>query len=85
MNRRKLLLKLSRGEIRNVAFNSLTNLVEGFGFTLARTSGSHHIYSHPGTPELVNLQNVKGQAKPYQILQLLKLVERYNLELEDKT
>ena len=85
MNRRKLLLKLSRGEIRNVAFNNLTNLVEGFGFTPARTSGSHHIYSHPGIPELVNLQNVKGQAKPYQILQLLKLVERYNLELEDKT
>lgn len=85
MNRRKLLLKISRGEIRNIAFNNLTNLVEGFGFKLARTSGSHYIYSHPGIPELVNLQNVKGQAKPYQILQLLKLVERYNLELEDET
>ena len=34
-------------------------------------------------PELVNLQNVKGQAKPYQMRQFLKLVEKHNLKLED--
>jgi len=34
-------------------------------------------------PELVNLQNVRGQAKPYQMRQFLKLVEKHNLELED--
>jgi predicted RNA binding protein YcfA (HicA-like mRNA interferase family) len=60
----------------------LTNLVEGFGFKLDRISGSHHIYSNPGIPELVNLQEVKGKAKPYQIRQLLKLIERYSLNLE---
>jgi hypothetical protein len=27
---------------------------------------------------------VDGQAKPYQIRQFLKLVEQYNLRLEDK-
>jgi len=37
----------------------------------------------PDVHELVNLQNVKGQAKPYQVRQCLKLVERYNLRLED--
>jgi len=31
----------------------------------------------------LNLQEVKGEAKPYQIRQLLRLVERYNLELEE--
>ena len=31
---------------------------------------------------LLNLQDVNGQAKPYQVRQLLKLVERYNLKLE---
>ncbi len=35
-----------------------------------------------GIPELVNLQEVGGQAKPYQIRQVLRLVERYNLLLE---
>jgi hypothetical protein len=34
---------------------------------------------------LVNLQNVNGQAKPYQIRQLLRLIERYNLQMEDGT
>jgi predicted RNA binding protein YcfA (HicA-like mRNA interferase family) len=58
-------------------------LVEAFGFRLSRTSGSHHIFIHPNVKELVNLQNVKGQAKPYQVRQFLKLVERYNLELEE--
>jgi len=32
--------------------------------------------------ELVNLQNVKGQVKPYQIRQFMELVERYALNLE---
>ena len=36
-------------------------------------------------PELVNLQDVGGEAKPYQIRQVLRLVERYNLQLEDRS
>ena len=34
-------------------------------------------------PELVNLQDIGGEAKPYQIRQVLRLIERYNLKLED--
>jgi len=66
-----------------VKFSDMVALIEAFGFRLSRVSGSHHIYVHADIPELVNLQNVDGQAKPYQIRQLLKLVERYNLLLED--
>jgi len=58
-------------------------LVRAFGFRLSRISGSHHIFTHPRIPELVNLQDVRGQAKPYQVRQFMKLVERYNLQLED--
>ncbi|MEM7481065.1 MAG: type II toxin-antitoxin system HicA family toxin [Acidobacteriota bacterium] len=83
MKPRKLLVKLVRGDLQNVAFRDVQRLVEAFGFSLARISGSHHIYSHPGIPEMLNLQEVKGQTKPYQLRQLLKLVERYNLTLED--
>jgi hypothetical protein len=46
-------------------------------------SRGHHIFSHPGVPELVNLQEVRGEAKPYQVRQFLRLVERYNLLLEN--
>lgn len=83
MNRKKLLQRLSRGSLHNVRFADLTGLAEGFGFTLVHVSGSHHIFTHPAIPELVNLQEVGGQAKPYQIRQFLRLVERYNLTLED--
>jgi hypothetical protein len=59
-------------------------LVEGFGFRLSRTEGSHHIFVHPDIPELANLQEVKGQAKPYQMRQFLTLIERHSLKLENK-
>ncbi len=84
MKRRKLLRRLSEGQLKNVAFGDMINMVEGFGFQLVRISGSHHILTHPDIPELVNLQEVKGEAKPYQIRQFLRLIERYNLRLEDE-
>jgi predicted RNA binding protein YcfA (HicA-like mRNA interferase family) len=83
MNRRRLLRKLASGSLKNVAFRDLRNLIEGFGFRLDRVTGSHHIFVHPNIPELVNLQEVKGEAKPYQIRQFLRLVERHNLRLEE--
>ncbi len=45
-------------------------------------AGGHHIFGHPDIPELVNLQEVGGQAKPYQLRQFLRLVERYNVKME---
>ena len=51
---------------------------------LRRTDGSHHVFVHPDVRELLNLQEIRGQAKPYQIRQFLRLVERYALSLEDE-
>jgi len=82
LNRRKLLKRLSEGAVQNVTFSDFRNLVEGFGFVLRRRNGSHHVFARPGIAEMVNLQNVAGQAKPYQIRQFLRLVERYNMALE---
>jgi predicted RNA binding protein YcfA (HicA-like mRNA interferase family) len=83
MNKRLLLRSLLAGS-KNVRFTDMVGLVEAFGFRLARISGSHHIFVHPSISELVNLQNVSGQAKPYQIRQFLKLMEKYDLKLEDE-
>jgi hypothetical protein len=85
MNRKKLLGRLSRGELRNVGFSDMVGLVGGFGFTLDRVRGSHHVFKHPLVPELLNLQEVNGEAKPYQIRQFLRIVERHNLRLEDES
>jgi predicted RNA binding protein YcfA (HicA-like mRNA interferase family) len=80
--KQKLLAKVLAGS-KNIAFADAVLLVEAFGFTLARVSGSHHIFEHPDVAAIVNFQNVKGQAKPYQIRQFLRIVEEYNLTLDD--
>jgi predicted RNA binding protein YcfA (HicA-like mRNA interferase family) len=83
MKRRKLLQKALFSP-QNVRFSEMVTLAEAFGFRLARVKGSHHVFVHPQVRELVNLQDVDGKAKPYQIRQFLRLVERYNLTMEDE-
>lgn len=81
MSKEKLLRKLVSGS-RNIRFTEIQSAAELFGFRLDRISGSHHIYTHSGIAELLNLQNVKGKAKPYQVKQLILLIEKYNLHME---
>jgi hypothetical protein len=56
-------------------------VANAFGFVHARISGSHHIFNHPNLPGMLNFQPDGHQAKPYQIRQLVKLVEKYGLTL----
>jgi hypothetical protein len=43
-----------------------------------------NVAAHSDIPQLINLQSVRGQAKPYQVRQLMRLVERYDLRLRDR-
>lgn len=83
MNPRKLLRQALQSP-NNLRFSEALQLAEAFGFRHVRTSGSHHILACAGIPQLVNLQEVGGKAKAYQVRQLLKLVETHNLTLRDK-
>ena len=83
MNPRRLLKKLRQDELANVRFTDLTRLVETLGFELARIRGSHHVYSHPDIPAILNLQNVRGEAKPYQIRQVLRTMTQHGLDITD--
>ena len=83
MSLRKRFQKLLRTP-HNVRFSELTAIVRAFGFDLLRVSGGHHIFGRPGLEEQLNLQNVRGKAKPYQVRQFLKLVETYNLRLPNE-
>ena len=82
MNNRRLLLRLLNGRMQNVAFGDAERLVIALGFSEVRTRGDHHIYAHPAADALLNLQPYRGEAKPYQLRQLLDLIERYDLKLE---
>ena len=79
----KRTLGKARTSPASLRFSETRALAEAAGFHLSRVSGSHHIFTHPGLPELLNLQEVHGMAKPYQVRQLLRLMERYNLLVQD--
>lgn len=83
MRTKKLLRRMTAGDHSNVKFVDLQRLVEACGFELDRVSGSHHIYTHPTATVTLNLQVVAGQAKPYQVRQFLRLIQRYDLLPED--
>lgn len=82
MNTRRLLARIAAGNLKNVSFGDFQDLLTGFGFVLVRRNGSHHISRHSTVGAMVNIQDVKGEAKPYQIKQALAIVERYRLRLE---
>jgi len=68
---------------KNVRFEHLCNLVQRFGFRFRGGKGSHRIFVREGVEELLNLQNAGGKAKPYQVRQFIKLVDKYNLQEEE--
>ena len=79
----KILARLLSGS-KNIAFLEFVSLLEGYGFELDRIRGSHQIYTHPDVSELIAIQpRHDGKAKPYQLRQFMKLVEAYNLELNE--
>ncbi len=82
MKKRKILAKVLSGS-KNIRFDEFVALLEGFGFIFQRTTGSHHIFAHSQIARPFPIQNVKGKAKPYQVDQLMKLVEEYDLLLEE--
>jgi hypothetical protein len=84
VNPRALLARLSAGHLRNVAFRDALALTAAFGFAVVRIEGSHHILKHADVPEFLNMQDVRGEAKPYQLRQFLRLVKRYDLRLRDE-
>jgi predicted RNA binding protein YcfA (HicA-like mRNA interferase family) len=83
LKEKKLLKKILAGS-KNISFRDFVSLLQAFGFQLSRTHGSHHIFQHTGIRELINIQNVRGQAKPYQIKQFLELIEKNDLQIGEK-
>jgi predicted RNA binding protein YcfA (HicA-like mRNA interferase family) len=85
LNRHRLLDRLKQGHLQNVPFRDFVELVEGFGFRNVRQEGSHRAFARSQIQETLSLQPVQGEAKPYQIRQFLRLIEKYNLRLENES
>jgi hypothetical protein len=78
----KLFSKIVAGRTTNVPFSDLVTLVSALGFEEVGGRGSHRVFVCPQIPELLNLQQVAGQAKPYQVRQVAAVIRRYDLKLE---
>ena len=79
------LLAAMRASPANVRLRDLRRLVEHLGYVERRRIGSHRIYRHATRPDLplINLQEGSaGKAKPYQVRQVLAIVDTYGLEVE---
>lgn len=77
----KLLDKLLKATSdKNIDFHELRTLLHKMGFE-ERIKGSHHIYSREGVEEIINIQEKKGKAKPYQVKQIRQLILKYRLKL----
>ncbi len=74
-------LKQFKNNPKDVKFVELCKVCE-FYFGKPRQSGSsHRIYKTPWQADpRVNIQNYKGKAKAYQVKQVLKAIERLEVE-----
>jgi hypothetical protein len=80
----KLLNRIVGGAVTNVSFSDLVVLLEALGFQEVGGRGSHRVFTRLGVVEILTRQEVRGQAKPYQVRQVAAMVRRYNLQLEDE-
>ena len=80
MKKQKLLRQILNSQ-KNIDFYDFVTILEAFGFFCVRSDGSHNIFKNTSVNEIINIQNVNGEAKPYQVKQFLSLIEKYNLEM----
>jgi hypothetical protein len=81
MNRIEDILAQMKRNPKDVRFSDLCKVCDHY-FGKARQSGSsHRVYRTPwqGDPR-VNIQSKKGKARAYQVRQVLKAIERLELE-----
>lgn len=80
--------KQARHSAANVDFDDLLALARCWGFEFQRQKGSHVLFKQVRFPQpsrqemrkrfgMMNFQEEGGQAKPYQVRQLLKAIDYY--------
>ena len=64
----------------NIKFTDFKNLIIDLGFEFMRQNGSHEIYSNMKIQKSMNIQNDGSKAKAYQVRQLRKMINEYDLQ-----
>ncbi|MCK4546222.1 MAG: type II toxin-antitoxin system HicA family toxin [Candidatus Eisenbacteria sp.] len=79
MTRRSKLISRALRDPGGLRFAEGCALAKQLGFELVRTRGSHSIFKREGYDRLLNLQNVNGVAKAYQVRQILDAARELGL------
>jgi hypothetical protein len=71
------IVEAMRRNQQNIAYNDLHRVCEHYFGKPRQYGGSHAVFKMPwaGDPR-VNIQNDKGKAKPYQVRQVLKAIDK---------
>ena len=83
MNKKKLFKEIIQSRGKNVLFTDFVLILEAFGFQFDRINGSHHIFIHKSSKQLISVQRDGKDAKAYQIKQFISIVEKFNLQMEE--
>ncbi|MGK7344664.1 MAG: type II toxin-antitoxin system HicA family toxin [Candidatus Nitrospinota bacterium M3_3B_026] len=80
----KIYLRILTGRSdKNIQFQDLRRLLVNVGFR-EKVKGSHFIYTKKDVLEIINIQEKKGMAKPYQVKQVRRILVKYKLEPGDE-
>lgn len=86
MSRCSKLLAKAQASAKNFRFEDLCKLAECFGWIATRQEGSHCMYENHALDLTLgrkqNFQSVNGEAKPYQVKQLLDAIENLEKDAE---
>lgn len=78
MSRNQKLIDAIRNNPKDVRFDDALRAAELIGFAASGGSGSHRALARPGEPTQLNFQEISGgKAKPYQVRQLLVMLDRF--------
>ena len=84
MNIPKLIEKILSGRSdTNFDFGDLCRVLNALSFD-ERIKGSHHIFTRSEIEEIINIQSVRSQAKPYQVKQVRNIILKYRLGVNDE-
>jgi len=65
----------------NLSFADICAMLPHEGFANKTIAGSHHVFTRPDVPDIINLQPGKdGKAKPYQVKQVAAILQAYPLK-----
>jgi hypothetical protein len=85
VSRWQALVEAPRRSPAIIRYRDLCELVIRLGYVFDRQHGAHRIYRHSSRPDLplVNLQQGSGgKAKPYQVRQVLGIIETHGLKVD---